>query len=287
MSFLARLRLILMTALLVAGVSGCLPGGQSVQDEEKEPHYVLGASRVKAMDYDGAVEAFEEALDVNPHSASAHYQLGWLFENENNVKDPAAAIYHYEQYLKYSPNADNAQIITQRIESCKRQLASNVMELPSTPAAQQQLERLVEQNRQLLTQVDQLQTVIKQWNAYYASVQAAQASAQQRQPATGSQPAATGSPTPDDVSAGADTTSTQPTQPSVTSITTPRGAAHYDSPAPAPTSARTSKHVHIVQPGETLAGIARKSSVSLSSLLAANPGLSPKKLHVGQSVLIP
>jgi LysM repeat protein len=282
MSFLGRLRLSLATALLVAGVAGCLPGGQSQQEEEKEPHFVLGSSRVKAMDFDGAVEAFEESLEVDPHSASAHFQLAWLFEEK--VKDPAAAIYHYQEYLKYNPTADNAQIIAQHINSCKQQLAANALELPSTPAAQQQLEHLVEQNRQLLQQVDQLQTVIKQWNAYYASQQAAQASLQ-RQVTANPQPAVNVSPTPDDISSGGDTPVPQPTTTPTPGPSHP--VAHSDSPAVATSSSHTSKHVHTVQPNETLAGIARKSSVSLTALLAANPGLNPKKLHVGQSVVIP
>jgi len=282
MSFLGSLRLSLVTALLVAGVAGCLPGDQGQQEEEKEPHFVLGSSRVKAMDFDGAVEAFEESLDVDPHSASAHFQLAWLFEEK--VKDPAAAIYHYQQYLKYNPSADNAQIIAQHINSCKQELAANALELPSTPAAQQQLEHLVEQNRQLLAQVDQLQTVIKQWNAYYASQQAAQASLQ-RQAAANPQPAVNVSPTPDDISPGGGAAVPQPNATPATGAG--HSVVHPDSTTVPASTSHASKHVHIVQPNETLAGIARKSSVSLNALLAANPGLNPKKLHAGQSVIIP
>ena len=91
---------LLFVSLVIAALSGCAP---SDQDEQKEPHYVLGISRVNAMDYQGAVEAFEESLEVNPHSAAAHYQLGMLFENQES--DPAAAIFHYQQYLKFDPNA--------------------------------------------------------------------------------------------------------------------------------------------------------------------------------------
>ena len=46
---------------------------------KKEPHYILGQNRVNAMDYQGAVEAFEESLEANPHSAPAHYQLAMLY----------------------------------------------------------------------------------------------------------------------------------------------------------------------------------------------------------------
>ena len=130
-------------------------------DEEKEPHYVLGKSRVNAMDYAGAIEAFEESLEANPHSAQAHYQLAMLYENQES--DPAAAIYHYQQYLKFDPKADNAEVIRQHIASCKQQLAADVLQLPSAPAAQQQLEKLTEENHRLHDQLAQWQA------AYYAA----------------------------------------------------------------------------------------------------------------------
>ena len=118
-------------------LGGCLPSDQDQSDEEKEPHFVLGKSRVNAMDYQGAIEAFEESLEANPHSAAAHFELGWLYDEKES--DPAAAIYHYQQYLKLCPNAGNAEVIKQHIDSCKQQLAADVLPLPSTPAAQQQI----------------------------------------------------------------------------------------------------------------------------------------------------
>lgn len=45
---------------------------------------------------------------------------------------------------------------------------------------------------------------------------------------------------------------------------------------------------HKVQAGESLSGIARKNGVSLSALLAANPGITdPNSIKVGQVILIP
>jgi LysM repeat protein len=44
---------------------------------------------------------------------------------------------------------------------------------------------------------------------------------------------------------------------------------------------------HTVAAGETLASIARKSGVSLTALQAANPGVTPKKMKVGQVLNVP
>ena len=268
MSFLGRINFITLTAAALVAVNGCSPTTQGQLDDEKEPHFGLGKSRINQMDYHGAVEAFQEAIEVNPRSAAAHFQLACLFDTKES--DPAAAIYHYQQYLKYDSAARNAEVIRQRIESCKQQLAANVLMPPSTPAAQRQLEDLVEKTRQLQQQKDQLEAALKQWKDY-ASQLAARSGTLPNNPAP--QPA--GSPMPDDMSqpapnTGGPITSAKPATPA--------------KPVPAKVSpVRT----HTVAAGETLAAIARKHNISLTALQAANPGVSPKKMRVGQSLNLP
>ncbi|HEX9046391.1 MAG TPA: LysM peptidoglycan-binding domain-containing protein [Verrucomicrobiae bacterium] len=255
-------------ALLLAG-NGCSPMEPSAQDEEKEPHFVLGKSRVNAMNYAGAIEAFEESLEANPHSAVAHYQLAMLFENQES--DPAAAIYHYQQYLKYDPKADNADIVSQHIASCKQQLATDVLQLPSAPAAQQQLEKLTEENRRLHDQ-------LTQWQNYFLAQQAAAKTnpptAAVRGPSQNSSTPSTGtSLMPEDVTAGANTP-------------TATATVAHSAPAARAATARPMR-THTVARNETLASIARSHGVSLAALQAANPGVNPKKLKAGQVLNLP
>ena len=113
MSFFGKSSLVVLAATALLSVNGCLPSDSSPLDEEKEPHFVLGKSRVNAMDYTGAVEAFTESLEANPHSAAAHFQLACLFDQKES--DPASAIYHYQEFLRLDPKADNAAVIQQRI----------------------------------------------------------------------------------------------------------------------------------------------------------------------------
>jgi LysM repeat protein len=261
MSFFGKWSFALLAAAFFVAASGCSPMDQGPQDEEKEPHFVLGKSRVNAMDYPGAIEAFGESLEANPHSAQAHYQLAMLYENQE--ADPAAAIYHYQEYLKYDPRAENAEIIAQHIASCKQQLAADVLQLPSAPAAQQQLEKLTEENRRLHDQ-------LTQWQAAYAALQA---SIKTNPPVVQNNypvPTQVISPTPDDV-----------TPVTTTSVTT--ALAHK----PASTKLVSAPHTHKVASGETLASIARKQGISLAALEAANPGVNPKKLKAGQVLNLP
>ncbi|HAM72799.1 MAG TPA: hypothetical protein DCM86_14250 [Verrucomicrobiales bacterium] len=44
---------------------------------------------------------------------------------------------------------------------------------------------------------------------------------------------------------------------------------------------------HYVKAHETLSSIARQYGISMASLRAANPGVSPDRLRVGQTVNIP
>jgi LysM repeat protein len=241
-------------------LSGCLPSDQNQSEEEKEPHFVLGKGRINAMDFQGAVQAFEESLEANPHSAAAHFELGWLYDEKES--DPAAAIYHYRQYLKLSPNAGNAEVIRQRIESCKQQLAADVLPLPSTPAAQKQISQLIEQNQQL-------QDEVNKWRAWYAS-----------------QPAGkNASASPPNSSVAPVTANPVPT-PTTPNASTPAGRQGERASAGSTTSRPTAR-THKVAAGETAVRIARQYGISLDALLAANPGLEPRRMRVGQILNIP
>ena len=46
-------------------------------------------------------------------------------------------------------------------------------------------------------------------------------------------------------------------------------------------------NTYVIQPGDTFYAIARRFNISLDALLAANPGLNPDSLRVGQQICIP
>jgi tetratricopeptide (TPR) repeat protein len=255
-----RLLWSLWAALLGLSLAGCSMSEDSPQEDEKEPHFELGKSRFSAMDYAGAAEAFKEALEVNPHSAAAHYQLACLYDSDTNaspgeLSDPAAAIFHYQEYLRLDPGAENAAIIWQRIYSCKIRLANDVTALPSSPAAQQQLGILIEQNHQMKDELDK-------WHAYYAAEMAGRLN---QGPAPTSAEPGSGIPT------------------AVNPAGTHPPAAGGSGAPVAPIHLQT----HTVARGDTLASIARKAGVSLPALQAANPGLNPRHLRTGETINLP
>jgi LysM repeat protein len=244
-----------LVVLLAATLAGCSPTGSSQQDEEKEAHFQTGRARVNGMDYGGAIEAFQMALEVNPHSSAAHFELGWLLAEKQ--PDPAAAIYHYEQYLALRPKPDNAETIRQHIFRLKQDLAKDVLPLSSTPAVQQRLEQLMEANRRL-------QAELERWREDYAK--------RGMIPPTNPPAGIVGAvPLPGNSGVRGPQTNSKTNQ------------AALASGATQPPPLRT----HKVQAGETPSAIARKYNVKLEALMAANPGLNPKRLQVGQTLNVP
>jgi LysM repeat protein len=281
MAFIGKWNLVGLVALLWVAGNGCTPPDAGPLDDEREPHYEQGLSKAKAMDYAGAVSAFEESLEVNPHSAPAHFQLAMLYENEE--ADPAAAIYHYQQYLKYDPKTEKADIIAQHITICKQQLGRDVLQLPSAPAAQQQIERLTEENRRL-------RELLSQWGTWYAMQLAAKtnppaapynyATTAQTQPAGNAGAEGLAAPPPS-VTNAAGTAVAGAGKPAATSPTNRAVASTRTVPRSAPV------RTHVVIRGETMASIARKEGVSLNLLETANPKVNPKRIRAGQVLNLP
>jgi LysM repeat protein len=257
-STLFRGGLLLVTVLALVG---CVPPGTSRLEEEKEPHFLAGKSRVNSMDYRGAMESFEKALAVNPQSAAAHFELGCLYDQKES--EPAAAIYHYEHFLKLRPHADNAEIVHTRILACKQELARSVSLGPVTQGLQNEFERLREENQKLLAEVTQ-------WRANASRLQGLTNPHGQMEVRTAAAPKSGPAQQP-----AAAVPSTVVVAAQVTPAKAPR--------PPAAAAART----HTIKSGDTPTGIARKYGVKVEALLAANPRTDARRLQPGQTLSIP
>ncbi len=242
-------------------MTGCYSGGDSQAQEQREPHFLMGQKLARQMDYQGAIDAYEKALLVNPRSASAHFEMALLCEDK--AGDPAAAIYHYQQFLKLCSGFDNkVDAVEQHIVSCKVELAKSVASLaPLPPSAQTNMEKILLENRDLKAQ-------LARWQDYYR--------AGRFQPLTNA-------PIPDPPTnsgpVGAGRTATNSGDDRV--VQRSPGASNSQSSIPGP--GRT----HSVKSGETLAAIARKYGISLNALQTANPGVDPRHLRVGATLNIP
>jgi LysM repeat protein len=135
--------------------------------------------------------------------------------------------------------------------------------LPSAPAAQQQLEKLSEQNRQL-------QDEVGKWRAYYASQLAA------------AKTNATPTPVYNTPEPAANSTPIQSAQ-NASAAPAVAGTSRPANPKPAAAGPRT----HTVAAGETAMSITRKFGVKLAALQAANPAVNLSRIHTGQVLNLP
>jgi tetratricopeptide (TPR) repeat protein len=241
--------------LLCLALAGCRPGVAGKRDEQKDPYFLAGKNHLQSRDYQAAIEMFEKALDVNPRSASAHFELGILYEQQQG--DYASALYHYQKAVSLRPDLISADLARQRIQECKRELAKSVITPVSTQNLQRDLDTLRVEN-QLLKQ--QLQA----WQNYYAG-------------------------------RGVNPTSSIQSPPTPIPAPTPAQVVRQDSPPVTPVVNQTprsvsrpaSNRLHTIGSGETLASIARRYNVKLTALQSANPTMDAKRLRPGQALVIP
>ncbi len=245
---------------------GCFPPQERKLEENKNPYFLEAKARVKARDYRGAIDAFEKALEVNPQSALAHYELGVLYEQHGDQKesDYISAMFHYQQVLKLRADGryphDNAKV---RIASCKQELVKSESLAPVYYAMERELLKLREENQLLRKQAESFQAQIAAAN----------------RPAP--QPSVNANV--ESISANSSGTLVAKSDPPVSRVPTRSSSDSRVTPLPPFGSSR----VHVVKDGDTAASIARFYRVRLDSLLRANPSLDPKKMHAGQTLKVP
>lgn len=235
--------------------TACQPGAYNALEEEKERYYVAAMNRVNAMDVSGAIELFEKALEVNPHSASAHLQLGLLYEKRS--EECATAIYHFERYLKLRPNSEYAEVVRQRIVGCKQELVKSVSIGPVTGELQGQIESFARENQALKEENRRLGEENRKWQSYFASLD---------RPLPGGGGPAPVPARPEAASPGQDLRRPVPGLPPAE----PSGGRTYE-----------------VRSGDTFYSIANRHGISVAALERSNPGVDSRKLRIGQSLNLP
>ena len=255
--------------LFCACWSGCSPLGESGRDEEKDPNYLTGKNRVAALDHQGAIEAFERALAVNPSSAAPHLELG-LIHQQYVATNWARAIYHFEKYLELRPKANNADLIRQRISQCKLELAKEVPFAAVNQQMQRELEKLDRLNRENADLRQQLEQLKAQLALRSGSTPGGVTALNPSSP-PGSRPLVPAQAAPN------------PTAQFAQAVERPA------SPDPSRDSARASAttKTHVVKSGEWPYSIARTYGIKVAELLSANPGVDPRRLRPGQALVIP
>lgn len=265
---------------LAVFLTGCLQFTGSSLEEEKDPHYLEGMRRVNGMNYDGAIQSFQKALQTNPKNSAAHLQLALIYNDEK--KDPVAALYHFERHLESRPDSPMAEVVNQRILSCKRELAQNVALVVAPAAVQQEMARLARANEALLKQVARLEEQLAVKPRVVTTIVTMAQSPALTHAAARTRP----EPEPEP-------------ERRVEPLRSPRHASQVSesaggwvprtiTPANGSAPSRASRTTrHTLRKGETIASLSRRYDVTIADIVAANPGMNPDKVYAGETVLIP
>ncbi len=285
--------------LIAVGLCGCFPGNDNHQDEERDPHFQRGRDLVNSQEFKAAAEEFEKALETNPRSAAAHYELGCLCDGKLN--DYAAAIYHYERLLAITPDSPRAPLVRERIRGCKLELAGTEFPLPNSQNLQREVYALTEENRLLKQQLDEARnhpggnlpappaqsprSAVAKDAGGAASANLSPPPAQSLHPlANNPIPAPALNPAPNP---NLNLLTPNPTSNSVlASAPTPANAA---TPPRVSSAAAEAAHprTYVLQPKDTIYSVAARYGLKASAVLAANPSVIPTKLRVGSNLNLP
>ncbi len=263
-----HLRFAALFLVLVLVSAGCMRTAEGPREEQRNPYYLAGKERLQAMDYRGAAESFERALQENPSSVLTHFELGVLYDT--HLADYPAALYHYNRALKLQPSGYPADTIRYRIPACRQELVKADSLAVLNPSALREMEKLREENQDLRRQLGELRA------------------AQARMVPAGPTPPANTNPTTAPFVAGSGASARPAAGETVRSAPSPgAGFTAGSASTPRGNEASGAGRTHTIRPGETIASLSRQYNVRIPAILAANRGLDPKRVKVGQTVVIP
>jgi len=241
-----------LAALLLAGSSiGCRPSAGASKQEDQNIR--TGKNYLNARLYDEAEKALQRALQNNPNSAEAHWELGTLYFQER--EDYISALYHISRFATLRPgeNKDPVERIT---EVCRQEIAKQMPLGSVTRDLRPEISLLERSNATLRAELERLR------RSPVAPGTAPSVPRGETQSVTPGRAAVA----PDDVN-----------RPS-----TPPSDAGPARQVPAPL-ART----HRIRAGETFHSVARDYHLDPQRVIAANPSIDPRTLQVGQVIRLP
>ena len=106
-------------------------------------------------DYQAAVQYYEDALDGTAGTAEVHYKLALLFDDK--LKNPLAAVYHFQRYLDLKPSGPHAKEARSFIQEDQLKLVATLSH--GALMSQEDAARLKNDNLLLRKQVAELRAL--------------------------------------------------------------------------------------------------------------------------------
>lgn len=84
-----------------------------LKDDEGEIHYNMGNVFFHKGMYQRALDEYRMAVKLMPEHPNAHFNLAYV--SSEFVLDQKTALHHYKQYLRLNPEADDADLVKEKI----------------------------------------------------------------------------------------------------------------------------------------------------------------------------
>jgi Tfp pilus assembly protein FimV len=268
---------------------------EAQHDDSSNPHYKQAQEDIDNNNPNAAVADYQAALGENPKLPGAHYSLGLIYGDKLN--DPVGSIYHFKRFLELAPNSDKAEQVKTLIDKESQAFAAS---LPNSPAqSANDYAQLQSENATLKKQVnDATRTIAKlQTQLAQAAKHHGRAALQAANDNPPSGPATPIVPVSTDTDASTDTNAAPAGPMRATAVDTNSPDVNTPPPvAPGATNAAaassTPSRSYTVVKGDSVWKIAKKmypgdTKNGEDKILGANQGLDPKKLKIGQVLVVP
>jgi LysM repeat protein len=263
--------------------SGCDWLAKPAGNPRLDSHYQDALRWLDQGRWDSARESFYHSLEANPQNLYAHLALGDLYRSR--LTNQVLAVYHYSRYLEVGKlqNRDfHDQSAVDGIRNAQVELARTSSEHLFRDQQQYELENLRRTNSLLHERIQVLnhhvailtQRLMASTNAAFVSPPVPV-------------PGPIQNPVPPVPAATNRVVIPSPPEPAGTRRSDP-GPTTGPRRAPEPvTRPAPTLRTHRIQAGENLSTIARRYGLKPADLQAANPGMNPRALRPGQSIIIP
>lgn len=139
----------MLSVLSFVLLAGCEGRGGS---DAAHPVFIRAEQCRTAGDYAAAAAQYKRFLRQRPESAVGHLSLASVYDE--NLDEPALAIYHYREYLRIEPESPDAEVIAAWLRNAEMKYRDRLNSLdfpeqPADPAASDELNRMRRQNANL------------------------------------------------------------------------------------------------------------------------------------------
>ncbi len=159
-------RTLVLGAFLSIILSGCFDRPAEMLPETEERAYRRGLTLRKEGRNQEAMAAFLDVIDSRRVAPESHLEAGLLYLE--HLGDPVSAIYHFNRYLYFKPNGENAPRVKELITTSKKEFMRS---LPGDPFLDEverldafaRMKELDEENVRLRQQLATTRTELERW----------------------------------------------------------------------------------------------------------------------------